>query len=186
MLETQIENREKVIENIQQSIKLFKGRIDEEIRNNRTLDEEYQRISEDYNSLLRLSYVKLLSQNRLVYLFSAEDWEQSLQRLGFSRSLEHYLGQQVRSLEQKRRDIQTSIDKISAQQQEEEALLAQEKEIYERLEQDKDRKDQLLYRLQGDEMRLKGALIQQRREREELNQAIEDVRRQLESLSTQN
>jgi len=117
----------------------------------------------------------MLTANKMVYLLSASDWDQSWQRLRYSKSIEDHLKRQLLSLNASTLELKKSISSIESEKEEQLLLLESEKKNFAQLEQDEKIKDDILYQLQGDEKRLKGALIKQKRDREELNRAIEKV-----------
>lgn len=175
LLQDQIDNRKKVIENIRNSLSIAEQQLkDESIRQDQ-LGLKYLEIKRDHDLLLRMNHIKMLTENKLIYFLSAESWEESMARLRYSKQLESYLARQIDSLESTNTALDNSIAQIkSDRQQYEELLLAEEANIAD-LEKDEARKDRLLAQLQGDEKRLRGALIKQRKDREELNMAIEKI-----------
>ena len=175
LIKTQINNRKRIIENIQQSIQLSEKKIASESRKKTNLSQEHETLIRDYNSIVRMSYKKMLTANKMVYLLSASDWDQSWQRLRYSKSIEDHLKRQLLSLNASTLELKKSISSIESEKEEQLLLLESEKKNFAQLEQDEKIKDDILYQLQGDEKRLKGALIKQKRDREELNRAIEKV-----------
>ena len=175
LIQEQIRNREKVIENIRADLKLSHEQIQKADQQHGSLSEQYLVFKRDYINLLRISYRKMLTQNNLVYLLSSKDWEESLQRMRYAGLIEKHLKNKMESMDLTARQIRASIQTIEEEQQKNSQLLDEMQRGFAQLEQDEKRKDLILQQLQGDEKRLRGALIKQKTDREALNKAIEDM-----------
>lgn len=175
LLQDQIDNRKKVIANIRQSLVMTESQLKQENNRQHQLGKRYREMNQDYKSLIQINYIKLLTENKLVYLLSSDDWEESLTRWRYSAMIEDYLSRQIDSMEQTAQKLAFSIARIETDREQYEQLLAQEEENMQQLEKDEKAKDRMLAQLRGDEKRLRGALIKQKRDREELNKAIEKI-----------
>ena len=175
LIQGQIANRQKVIENVTKSLEVSQQNINLQREKKESLQKEYEILVKDYHSLIKLNYHRLLTENKLLNLLSFSNWKRSLQKLRYSRMVERYLQRQINSLEQTSFLLDDAVQIIEMEQQEQKKLLAQEQEFFDELEKDEIIKDEILSKMQGDEMRLKGALIQQKNQRENLNRAIENA-----------
>jgi septal ring factor EnvC (AmiA/AmiB activator) len=175
LLQGQIDNRKKVIANIRNSLSIAEQQLQEESKRQDQLGHKYLELKRDRDMLLRMNHIKMLTENKLIYFLSSQNWEQSLARLRYSKQLESYLVRQMDSLENTNIALENSIAQIESDRRQYEELLEEEEANIRDLEKDEARKDRLLAQLQGDEKRLRGALIKQRRDREELNKAIEKI-----------
>jgi septal ring factor EnvC (AmiA/AmiB activator) len=175
LLQDQIANRKKVVANIRQTLDMAEEQLKQENRVQDKLEHKYRMLYRDYTSLLRMSYIKLMTENKLVYLLSSPNWEESLTRWRYSRMIEEYLERQIDSLERTSTQLRSSIARIETDRQQYEDLLTQEEANMRQLEKDEKALDQMLAQLRGDEKRLRGALIRQKQDREKLNQAIESI-----------
>ena len=175
LIQEQIRNRKRVIETLEAELALSESRIDSAAREQHELAREYIRIRQDYDQLIRMSYHKMLTENPLVYLLSASDWEESLQRVRYLSLIENYLREKLKTMDLTTRQIEEVVGKIQGEREDKTRLLAEMQEGYERLEKDEERKDRIVQQLQGDEKRIRGALIRQRKDREALNKAIEEM-----------
>jgi septal ring factor EnvC (AmiA/AmiB activator) len=175
LLQGQIDNRKKVIANIRNSLSIAEQQLQEESKRQDQLGHKYLELKRDRDMLLRMNHIKMLTENKLIYFLSSQNWEQSLARLRYSKQLESYLVRQMDSLENTNIALENSIAQIESDRRQYEELLEEEEANIRDLEKDEARKDRLLAQLQGDEKRLRGALIKQRKDREELNKAIEKI-----------
>jgi murein DD-endopeptidase MepM/ murein hydrolase activator NlpD len=175
LLQGQIENRHRVITNIRNSLEIIEKQLASENKRQNQLVIRYLELKKDHASLLKMSYNKMLTENKLVYLLSSRDWEESLNRLRYTAMIEDYLSEQINKLNFTAKEIKNTIDTIESSRLQYEELLASEEQNIRKLELDEKTKDRMLAQLKGDEKRLKGALIQQKKDREELNRAIEKI-----------
>ena len=175
LIQLQIKNREKVISNIRQTLQLSASQIEEGSKQKDKLNQRYRQLRKDYFSLIQMTYRKKLSENNLVYVLSSGTWVESLQRIRYSKMIESHLRTQMESMDLTAQEIELAVEAIKKERDSQEKLLREEEDSFAQLEKDENKKDDILFQLEGDEKRLKGALIKQRQEREDLNKAIERV-----------
>jgi len=175
LLQDQIANRKKVIENIRSSLQLMVDQLEKENNKQDALVLKYLDHKKDHSELIRMSYIKMLTENKLVYLLSSTDWEESLSRLRYSGMIENFLRRQIDTLDLTSSQVESNIVQMEESRIQYEELLEEEERSFKKLEEDEKRKDRMLAQMEGDEKRLRGALIKQRKDREQMNQAIEKI-----------
>jgi len=175
LLQTQIKNRKLIIENITFSLEISSSELEKGKEEKSHLEKQYIQLRKNYEDLIRMNHRQVLSENKLVYLLSSETWDESLLRWRYSHQLKEHLKKKIESLHLTENELAGAIEIIEQQKLEQKKLLEEEEQNILALEQDEKSKDKILYKLQGDEKRLRGALIQQRKEREGLNKMIEKI-----------
>jgi len=175
LIQSQIKNRKRVIDNINETVNYSLDQIEEKTKKREELERNQIELQADYTHLIQMSYRKLLTENKLVYFLSSDNWDESLKRIRYTRTIENYLQRKLDEIKSNDYHILTTLKEIESEHKLKESLLSEEKTSFSKLEKDEKSKDRLLYKLKGDEKRLKGALIRKRGEREKLNMAIEDI-----------
>ncbi|HRQ30440.1 MAG TPA: hypothetical protein PLU49_10235, partial [Saprospiraceae bacterium] len=81
LVQEQINNRKNIIENIRKSIEVSAALIDSQKAIQDYLLNRQRSKRHNYNKLIRMSYIRMLTQNRLVFLLSSKNWAESLYRM---------------------------------------------------------------------------------------------------------
>lgn len=174
-VERQIENRQKLIQNINhqledadQSISRNKAAVD-------SLNRDLQSIKDSYREILRINYLKDLSESKWIYILSAATLNESFLRWRYRRQFENYLDNKIHQVNKVATDIELKNDEILHEKEYISTLLADEKENYKALENDQRVKNKIVKKLSKKERALNNTLATQKKEREKLNQAIERI-----------
>lgn len=174
-LEEKINNREKLLSNIGNSIRAAEA----DILHNDTilikLATNIEEIKNQYHQLLRYSYLKKLGTNRWAYILSSESLNDAFLRWRYTKQFEEYTvnkRSEYHSMQQSIDEKNNIIKEAKAQQ---ESLLKSESKQISLLNQEEQEQKRLLTSLSRDESKLKEKLNRNKREREKLNDAIENA-----------
>lgn len=174
-LESQIENRKKLIANIKEDI----ARADRELGINNKKRDSLQavktKIAHQYAVMVKNDYIKKLSNNKYTYLLSAENINQFLLRWRYIKQFENFVKLKEEEINSLNNYIDASTEKIQLALNDKKVLLTAEEENYKQLQIEIKRKDELLKKLSADEVKLSNELAKQQKEREKLNLAIEKI-----------
>lgn len=174
-LESQIENRKKLIVNIKEDI----ARADREIGINNKKKDSLQtvktKIADQYVIMVKNDYIKKLSNNKYTYLLSAENINQFLLRWRYIRQFENFVKLKEEEINSLNNYINASTETIQLALNDKKVLLAAEEKNYNQLQIEIKRKDELLKKLNAEEVKLSNELAKQQKEREKLNLAIEKI-----------
>lgn len=173
LIREQIENRKKVIENIRRSIVVSSELLTKQQSIQDSLLKKHQSKKLNYNKLIRMSYIRMLTENRLVFLLSSKNWSESMYRMRSIRTIEGYLHRQMKIMSARNKKLAATVKQIKKEQLDLQKLLDQETVNMKSLEQDEARQDQILANLETDSNKLRSELEQQRKAREKLNREIE-------------
>lgn len=138
LLDRQIDRREALISTISREI----GTVDEQIaQGNRAIEQlagDLARLKQEYARMIYYAYRTMRTNNRLVFIFSASDFNQAYHRLRYYRQYAEFRRRQadkIRAtqleLAQRRNDLQTVRDQkmtLAQAQEKAKAKLTQEKE----------------------------------------------------------
>lgn len=174
-LESQIDNRKKLIANIKEDI----SRADREIGINNKKRDSLQavktKIANQYAVMIKNDYIKKLSNNKYTYLLSAENLNQFLLRWRYIKQFENFVKFKEEEINSLNNYIDASTKKIQLALNDRKVLLAAEEKNYKQLQIEIRRKDELLKKLSEEEVKLSNELAKQQKEREKLNLAIEKI-----------
>lgn len=173
LLQEQIDNRKKIIENIRKSIEVSAKLIDSQKVSQDSLLHKSQSKRLNYNKLIRMGYIRILTQNRLVFLLSSKNWGESLYRMRSMRTIEVFLKKQMKLMSAQNKKIGNTLNRIKKEQEDLQKLLEEEVININKLEEDEAQKDMMLASLESDQVKLRKDLDKQRKLRETLNREIE-------------
>lgn len=173
LIQDQIDNRKKIIENIRRSILLTEEQLGHQKLIQDSLLQKHRAKLHNYHKLIRMSYIRMLTENKLVYLLSSKSWSESLYRIRSIRTIENYLFRQIKAMSDQSKKIGIALKKIRSEQADLQDLLKEEEISINSLENDEAIKDQILANLESDQEKLKQDLEKQRKAREALNREIE-------------
>lgn len=173
LVQEQINNRKNIIENIRKSIEVSAALIDSQKAIQDYLLNRQRSKRHNYNKLIRMSYIRMLTQNRLVFLLSSKNWAESLYRMRSIRTIELFLKKQMELMSAQNKKIENTLNRIKKEQEDFQKLLKEEVINIKKLEDDEAQKDLMLARLESDQVSLRNDLEKQRKIRETLNREIE-------------
>lgn len=175
LLETQAERRSELVATLKREIGALSRNIDSDeaaiIRMNNNLAE----VKKKYAKLVYFAYRHQTAYNKLIFLFSADDFNQAYQRLRYLDQLAAYLRKQVLHIRDLEKEKQAEINKLNKQVDEKKQLLDSENIQMAKLEQEKAQKNQLVKKLSGKEKQLKAQLKQKQKEANRLNRKIKEI-----------
>lgn len=174
-LQKQIQQRSRLIETLQAEIQAADSDIMRNTAVTDALAADLNRMREEYGRTLRLALRRKEQNNPLVFLLSADDFNQAFQRWLFLRRYDRLRKEQAEAIIQTQATLQRKILNIEKRRQEKENLLISLQSQQNTLSGELTDKNTLLKNLGRDESRLRNDLEQKEKAREALNTAIETV-----------
>lgn len=173
VLNRQIEVREELINTIQQEIQSLQKdiNINQDIIN--SLKGDLKTLKEEYANMVTFTYKTRSKYDKLVFIFSSENFNQAFKRLRFLKYYSNFRQRQMEMINETRRSLQHKIEELESQQSEKRELLAQKKEEKNSLEQDLKEKSQVVEQLKNKEQNLRAKLEKKKEKAEELDKALE-------------
>lgn len=175
VIENQIKNRKQLIKNIQDQLKSADQAIASNSGKIVALDQDMDRLDEQYNQLARNMYLRELAGNKWAYVFSASSVNDAFLRWRYSKQFEAFAKQKTEQVSTLKVDINDKTNTILEEKEYVKKLLVDEKKNYSKLEQDQKKKDKILSKLKKEESSLKKDLNKKKKEREKLNNEIEKI-----------
>lgn len=175
LLSNKIQQRVRLIN----TIKLGIAELNQEIVSNeaeiRQLEAELKILKEEYAKLIYFAYKNKDGVNRLMFIFSAEDFNQAFQRLKYLQYYTSYRKSQGLLIEKVQDTVNAknevlAVDKLKQQNY----LTAQNREVRS-MNQEKQRKDQTVSQLSKQERNLRASIRKKQQDANRLNTQIQDI-----------
>jgi len=175
LLNSKIEQREQLIIAIDAELLFLNKSIDATTGLVKRLNDELNQLKEDYGKMVYYAYKNQNSSDRMMFIFSAESFNQAYQRLKYLQYYSTYRKSQAVLIEQTKDTLNTSIQKLETQKNEQQQMMANQKKEIEQLSIEKSQKQTTINQLAKKETDLRASLRKKRREADEMNKAIQNI-----------
>lgn len=153
--------------------------IDDEIINQKilidTLKGKLFRLRDQYTKMVQFAYKNRNATNKLIFIFSAEDFNQAYKRLKYIHELSEYRQYQAEQIELTQQEIQEKIAQLEQKKARKINLKESKKDEFNRLQQEKGERTSLYKDLRKNEKQLKANLNKKRNESKKLQRAIRKI-----------
>lgn len=175
LLEQQISQRKKLIENLRYEAAVQ----DKELAGNSlrldSLSHKHAGLKKQFSQMLRMSYLKKMSNSKWSYLLSSKNLNNFLLRWIYMHQLEEFTKRKLESITNNSSLIRAKNEEIQKILEEKKQLVAQTEENMKSLATEQKEKDELVKKLGLKERTLAEDLKKKQKEREKLNAAIEKI-----------
>lgn len=167
--------RKELIANITQEIRQLDADMAENEELIATLNEDLERLKSEYAEMIYRAYVNRNTYDKLLFIFSSDDFFQALKRTRYINQYSEYRARQAELIRQTAEKLRKKQETLEAQKKEKTALLENERAEQEELAADLQHQQTILNKLQGESKSLKKKLKQQEQERNKLNKEIQRI-----------
>lgn len=174
-LQNQIERRENLIRTLDEEIEAAESGIARTAAVVASLTRDIDVMREEYGRFVRGAYRRKTLSNPLLYLLSAENFNQAFRRWLFLRKYDRLRREQAKAIALTREMLSRKIAGLEETRREKEELLTSMQGQKSTLTAELAQKDNLLQNLAKDETRLRDDLEKKQAAHEALNRAIENV-----------
>lgn len=174
-LETRIEKRQELIDNINHSLEVINNQMTDNDSMLTILALRKEDIKDQYNKLLRYTYLKKVSTNSWSYILSSKSLNDAFIRWRYSKQFEKYCKEKSQELTELQDDINERNAFLIESKKQKLSLADQETSQMSILAQEKQEQAKLVKTLSTEESKLKKDLDKKKKEREKLNNAIEAI-----------
>ncbi|HRZ21511.1 MAG TPA: hypothetical protein P5184_07570, partial [Bacteroidales bacterium] len=175
VINRKINRREELIRTIADELSVLDGQILENQQSLGELDAELKQLKDEYARMIYLAFLNRGAYDRLMFLFSARNFNQAYQRMKYMQQYSDYRKQQAALIVEKQNELTAMTREIEQQKADKESLLsAKEKELI-RLDSEKNDKSVTLTRLGQKESELRKTLKEKEAAARKLQQAIEKI-----------
>ena len=174
-LNKKISSRQKLILTIKEEIQFLNDSIDIQISTVDSLESNLTDLKAEYADMIRKAYKNRSEYNKLMFLFSADNFNQAYKRLKYFQQYAKYRQEQAERITQEQLEIDKQIKVLEAIRKSNEGLLKAELNEKNVLASEKSQKENVVSSLKGKEKELKTQLDKKRRDRKKVNAAIERI-----------
>jgi septal ring factor EnvC (AmiA/AmiB activator) len=175
LLNQQIEKRESLIKTISGEVGQIQVQMEVQRGHISTMSEELKKMKNEYARMIYYAYKNLNAYNRLLFIFSAEDFNQAYRRLLYYQQYSAYRRTQAELI----RDAQMKLDRkqkeLEETKQQKLTLARSEESEKGQLTQEKEEKDKTVQQLSQKEKTLESALREKQKTAEKLEREIEKL-----------
>lgn len=174
-LQTQINQRRELIRTIEAEIAYAGRQIDRNKEVIAALQADIDRLKTEYSEMVRSAYRQRLRHNELLFIFSAQDFNEIMRRWRYLQQYQRYRQRQANLITGTQQALSRKIVLVSQQQKEKRTFLVAEQTQRKVLEKELIRKNQILKELRNNEKRLRSELDEKQRAHQQMNDAIENI-----------
>jgi septal ring factor EnvC (AmiA/AmiB activator) len=175
LLNKKISTRERYIRTINREVRLFDKNILETEGQIKSLEVEIEELKEEYAQMIYYAYKNTSSYDKLMFVFSAEDFNQAYKRLMYYQQYAQYREQQTVTIKNSQLLLEEKIKELKIERTEKQALLNQEKKEKGLLSKEISEKKSVVSALQDDEKKLKSEINKKKKEAVKLQRAIKKM-----------
>lgn len=172
-LDQKINVRQELIRVTNQQSNLLNRQINVNIRSISKLREDLKILKEDYANLIQKSYQNKTQSNRLMFLLSAENFFQAFKRLQYMEQYAKHRKRQGEDITKKTEELATLNTNLIAQRKSKERLLAENKEVKNKLSREIETQRTLLRSIRQNETKYTAAIAEKRKEARKIDREIE-------------
>ena len=172
-LQSQIRKRQQLIDNLKEEISFTDASIARTNEVITSLNDDIERLQEEYAAMLRVAYRMKVSNSYLLFLFSADNVNDLFKRWQYLRQYDKYRKKQTRLIAETKITLEEKAKQLATRKEEKQALLTSQESQKQLLNKELKDKDQLLNTLKSDESRLASDLKEQQEAHQKLNNVIE-------------
>lgn len=172
---SKVELRRELIRTITQEIRQLNSEMAKNKADIEVLDSELERLKEEYAEMIYRAYVNRNTYDKLLFIFSSDDFFQALKRTRYINQYSKYRERQADLIRQTTEELARKQADLIAQKEEKTNLLEDERAEQAALNEDLSRQKSILADLQQESKKLKKTLQQQETERNKLNKEIQRI-----------
>ena len=175
LMQTQINQRENLIKTYQNQVNL----INKDIQNNKneiaSLKKDLSLYQKEYSNLLVINYRNNGKANNLLFIFSADDFNQAIRRMRYIQELNDLIKDKIAEIETTQTKINTQLEKNEKHKKEIEKILNEEKKEKATLVKERDKLNKDIASLKKKESQIKKDIKKKENETKELKKQIEKI-----------
>ena len=175
VLQKQISQRERLIQNITDEIAAFDKQIDSNNEILKTLTDELKKLKDEYAAMIYYAYKNRNSFDRLMFVFSSRDFNQAFLRLKYFQEYSAYRKTQAQLIEKTQGDINNTLASLDKQKTEKMSLLTSLVKEQKRLDHEKSEQNNIVQDLGKKEKELLATIREKEKAAKKLQREIEKI-----------
>lgn len=186
-LKKQIRTREKLIGNYNSQISQIDKELAAKVRAVRALDRDLDTLKVNYANMVYYAYKHRSAYDKLLFLFSAKDFNDAFIRLKYIKRYSAYRRMQAELIRSTQKDLSKKMSQLKVQRTAKKQVLTEQEEQKKKLAKEKAEKDKLAKTFSSQEKQLKSSLAKKKKEQEQLKKQIADlIRKEIEESKKKN
>ncbi len=186
-LKKQIKTREKLIGNYNSQISQIDKELAAKVRAVRALDRDLDTLKVNYANMVYYAYKHRSAYDKLLFLFSAKDFNDAFIRLKYIKRYSAYRRMQAELIRSTQKDLSKKMSQLKVQRTAKKQVLTEQEEQKKKLAKEKAEKDKLAKTFSSQEKQLKSSLAKKKKEQEQLKKQIADlIRKEIEESKKKN
>ena len=177
-LDVKISVRTELVKVNNQQANLLTQQINVNQRDITNLRKELEELKKDYAEMIQKSYKSKSSQNRLMFLFSSEDFLQAYKRIQYMKQYTNFRKKQGEVITQKTKTLQSLNKALFEQKVQKEALVMENRKAQKELQQERRSQQRLIRGLKSKSRSLALEIKQKQRKAAEIDKVIERLIRE--------
>ena len=177
-LTVKISVRTELVKVNNQQANLLTQQINVNQRDITNLRKELEELKKDYAEMIQKSYKSKSSQNRLMFLFSSEDFLQAYKRIQYMKQYTNFRKKQGEVITQKTKTLQSLNKALFEQKAQKEALVMENRKAQKELQQERRSQQRLIRGLKSKSRSLAIEIKQKQRKADEIDKVIERLIRE--------
>ena len=175
LLNRQIEKRESLISTISQEVDRIQVQLELQHKQIDGMSTELKKMKDEYARMIYYAYKNLNAYNRLLFIFSAEDFNQAYHRLLYYQQYSAYRRTQAELIRNARISLTGKQRQLELTMQEKLTLVRSGESEKNQLTQEKEEKDKAVAQLTRKEKDLESALREKQKNADKLEKEIEKI-----------
>lgn len=177
-LNVKISVRTELVKVNNQQANLLTQQINVNQRDITNLRKELEELKKDYAEMIQKSYKSKSSQNRLMFLFSSEDFLQAYKRIQYMKQYTNFRKKQGEVITEKTKTLQSLNKALFEQKAQKEALVMENRKAQKELQQERRSQQRLIRGLKSKSRSLAIEIKQKQRKAAEIDKVIERLIRE--------
>lgn len=175
LLEQQITQRQQLITTLKNEVSIQDRKLEGNMSTLDSLGNKQNTLVTQYSQMLRMSYLKKMSNSKWSYLLSSKNLNNLLLRWIYLSQMKQYTKSKLETIAHVSTSIKSSNEEIKKLQEEKKKLVEETEKNMSFLAREQKEKDELVKKLGLKEQYLANDLKKKQKEREKLNAAIEKI-----------
>ncbi len=175
LLNNKINQRNLLISSINGEIGVYQEFIDDNMLAVEMMEDDLQKMREEYDKLIRSAYRHRNATDKIMFLLSADNFNQAYRRFLYMRRYTEYRQKQAETIGSLQKVLDEQVTRLEQQKEVKQQLIGETKREANQLAGEKSEQNSIVQKLQKQQRSLKQKLNQQRREEQQLEQEIQKI-----------
>lgn len=182
-LQTKLAGRQKLINNINEEISQIGSSIEYSSKEITRMKGNLSTLKARYAQSVRYAYKSRSSYDMLAFLFSAKDFNEALRRMKYLKRYTEYRKDQADQIRLAQVKLEDEVNNLNTEKAKKDILLTTEEQQKKAIEEDRNKANQVIQELKGQEKELTAKIMKNRRVQQQVDRAVEEIiRKELEMV----